>query len=70
MAFLPEGTEAIASSTTDEFGNFMIQGLADVVGGYILKITTEGFNPYESAAVNVTVGAVTTVGTIELEAEI
>jgi len=66
MVFLPEGTESIASTTTDAEGNFTLSGLAEIEGGYIIKIEENAFIHYQSEPIMVTVGAVTTLETIEL----
>jgi hypothetical protein len=66
-AYLPDGTESIASTTTDELGNFIIQGLGEIEGGYIIKIQEERFTHYESNTISVTIGNVEDTGVIELD---
>jgi len=45
---------AITATTTDENGDFSFQGL--ITGSYILKITNEGYNDYESTPIDVEFG--------------
>ncbi|WP_370480295.1 DUF4382 domain-containing protein [Tamlana flava] len=54
----------VTDTMTDEFGNFLIQGLG--AGSYKLKISIEGYEPYESDEIVVAVGEISDVGTIEL----
>lgn len=55
------------NTETDSEGNFMFQGLP---GGeavsYLLKIEKEGYQSFELAEINVLVGAITDIGTLEL----
>tara|TARA_R110002073_G_scaffold72537_1_gene177301 strand:+ start:295149 stop:296006 length:858 start_codon:yes stop_codon:yes gene_type:complete len=55
----------ISTTTTDENGDFIVQGLAE--GTYKIQIERDGYDDYESSdSVAVTVGAVADVGTIAL----
>lgn len=56
--------ELVTDTITNENGNFLVQGLAG--GSYRLKITVEGYEPYESDEIIVISGEVFDVGTIEL----
>ena len=61
------GDVEVGETLTNENGDFLIQGLE--AGDYKLKIIRDGFQEYVSSDINVTVGTVQDVGTIELVTE-
>jgi len=54
----------VTDTLTDENGNFLFQGLE--AGSYKLKITNDDYQAYESEEVQVSVGEILDVGTIQL----
>ncbi len=61
------GDVEVGETLTNENGDFLMQGLE--AGDYKLKIIRDGFQEYVSSDINVTVGTVQDVGTIELVTE-
>lgn len=55
----------VTQTQTNDLGNFLIHGLK--AGEYKVKIATDTYMPYESAAVNIVAGEVTDMGIIELK---
>ena len=55
----------VTQTQTNNLGNFLIHGLK--AGEYKVKIATDTYMPYESAAVNIVAGEVTDMGIIELQ---
>ena len=55
----------VTQTQTNDLGNFMIHGLK--AGEYKIKIATNTYMPYESAALNIVAGEVTDMGIIELQ---
>jgi len=55
----------ITQTQTNDLGNFMIHGLK--AGEYKIRIATDTYMSYESAAVNIVAGEVTDMGIIELK---
>jgi len=58
----------VTQTQTNDLGNFLIHGLK--AGEYKVKITTDTYMPYESAAVNIVAGEVTDMGIIELKVQV
>ncbi|MEN8186851.1 MAG: DUF4382 domain-containing protein [Bacteroidota bacterium] len=54
----------VTESLTDENGDFIIQGLDE--GDYKIKIEHNGYTEYVSETINVSVGLISDIGTIEL----
>lgn len=55
----------VTQTQTNDLGNFMIHGLK--ASEYKIKIATDTYMPYESAALNIVAGEVTDMGIIELQ---